>query len=234
MEILNIQPSQLYISNQKLQLIQETLNPEDPKLEEPIPIKNLNGKTIFVDGYNVIKQVSFLTGKKLRSGREGLVKFIERYRPQGSKRNSVTLVFDGQSDVSSPQLKSSINVMFSKGESADEKIKRMVERSKNPKQIVVGIEEELNEMPTEYLLSQNFPNPFNPITTIKYQIPHRSNVSLKIYDIIGNEVADLINEEQEVGFYNIDFNAARFSSGVYFYQLKAGEFIQTKKMLLLK
>ncbi|MBU1088222.1 MAG: NYN domain-containing protein [Candidatus Omnitrophica bacterium] len=90
-----------------------------------------------IDGYNVIKQVSFLTGKKLRSGREGLVKFIERYRPQGSSRNAVTLVFDGQADVSSPQLISLIKVIFSKGESADAKIKRMVERSKNPKQIVV-------------------------------------------------------------------------------------------------
>ncbi len=90
-----------------------------------------------IDGYNVIKQVSFLTGKKLRSGREGLVRFIERYRPHGSSRNKVTLVFDGQADVSSPQLKSQVIVIFSKGESADDKIKRMVERSKNPKLIVV-------------------------------------------------------------------------------------------------
>ncbi|MFH1062961.1 MAG: NYN domain-containing protein [Candidatus Omnitrophota bacterium] len=90
-----------------------------------------------IDGYNVIKQVSFLTGKKLRSGREGLVKFIELYKPQGSKRNEVTLVFDGKSDVCSPQLKSDINVIFSKGESADDKIKKMVERAKNPKCVVV-------------------------------------------------------------------------------------------------
>ncbi|MBU1044696.1 MAG: NYN domain-containing protein [Candidatus Omnitrophica bacterium] len=90
-----------------------------------------------IDGYNVIKQVSFLTGKKLRSGREGLVRFIELYRPHGSNRNQVTLVFDGQADVSSPQFKSQVIVIFSKGESADEKIKRMVERSKNPKRIVV-------------------------------------------------------------------------------------------------
>jgi hypothetical protein len=85
-----------------------------------------------------------------------------------------------------------------------------------------------------YNLEQNYPNPFNPTTTIKYQIPHRSNVSLKIYDIIGNEVAELVNAEQEVGYYNIDFNAAKFSSGVYFYRLQAGSFVQTRKMILMK
>jgi predicted RNA-binding protein with PIN domain len=90
-----------------------------------------------IDGYNVIKQVSFLTGKKLRSGREGLVKFIEVYQPHGSRRNQVTLVFDGKADICSPQMESRIHVIFSHGESADDKIKRMVECSKNPKCIVV-------------------------------------------------------------------------------------------------
>ena len=99
--------------------------------------------------------------------------------------------------------------------------------------IVVSVKDE-KVLPTEFTLGQNYPNPFNPITTINYQIPHRSNVSLKIYDIIGNEVADLVNEEQEVGFYNIDFNAARHSSGVYFYRLQARDFVQTRKMILLK
>jgi hypothetical protein len=99
--------------------------------------------------------------------------------------------------------------------------------------IPVGISNE-DLLPVNYTLGQNFPNPFNPVTTIKYQIPHRSNVSLKIYDLLGNEVANLVNEEQEVGFYNIDFNAAKLSSGVYFYRLQTGSFIQTKKMILLK
>lgn len=90
-----------------------------------------------IDGYNVIKQVSFLTGKKLRSGREGLVRFIERYSPHGSKRNDVTIVFDGKADVCSPRFESHVNMIFSRGESADDKIKKMVERAKNPKRIVV-------------------------------------------------------------------------------------------------
>ena len=90
-----------------------------------------------VDGYNVIKQVTFLTGKKLRTGREGLIKFIERYRPHGSKRNDVTLVFDGKAEISSPKVDSEVKVIFSRNESADDKIKRMVERAGNPRSIVV-------------------------------------------------------------------------------------------------
>ena len=65
---------------------------------------------------------------------------------------------------------------------------------------------ETAEIPEEYFLFQNYPNPFNPVTTIKYQTPNRSNVLLKVYDIIGNEVAELVNEVQEAGFYDIDFN----------------------------
>ena len=95
-------------------------------------------------------------------------------------------------------------------------------------------EEKTTEVPTKFLLSQNYPNPFNPVTTIKYQIPHRSNVSLKVYDILGNKIADLVNEEKSSGVYEANWNAANLSSGVYFYQLKAGDFITTKKMILMK
>ncbi len=87
---------------------------------------------------------------------------------------------------------------------------------------------------SDFVLEQNFPNPFNPITTIKYQIPHRSTVSLKVYDIIGNQMVELVNEEQEVGYYNAEFNASNLPSGVYFYRIQASSFIETKKMLLLK
>ncbi|MCG2712635.1 MAG: NYN domain-containing protein [Candidatus Omnitrophica bacterium] len=90
-----------------------------------------------IDGYNVVKQVSFLTGKKLSSGREGLVRFIERYKPQGSKRNEVTIVFDGKAEVVSPRMKTDIGVIFSRSESADDVIKRMIEKTSNPSQYVV-------------------------------------------------------------------------------------------------
>ena len=90
-----------------------------------------------IDGYNVVKQVHFLTGLKLRDGRDGLVRFIEQYRPQGSRRNQVTIVFDGSDEVDAPQIPSSVRVLFSKRESADDKIKRMVETSRNPRCLIV-------------------------------------------------------------------------------------------------
>ena len=88
--------------------------------------------------------------------------------------------------------------------------------------------------PDSYNLAQNFPNPFNPTTSIRYSIPKRSNVTLKVYDILGNEVASLVNEEKDQGVYTVSFNAASLSSGIYFYRLQSGTFVETKKMLLLK
>ncbi len=89
-------------------------------------------------------------------------------------------------------------------------------------------------IPEEYKLEQNYPNPFNPTTTIKYSIPKTSFVSLKIYNLIGEEVATLVNEENSIGNYEIEFNATSLPSGIYFYRLQAGSFVETKKMVLLK
>ncbi len=89
-------------------------------------------------------------------------------------------------------------------------------------------------IPTEYSLSQNYPNPFNPSTVISYQLSVNSYVTLKVYDVIGREVATLVNERQEAGTYQTTFNAKGLSSGLYFYQLKAGNFVEIKKMLLTK
>ena len=89
-------------------------------------------------------------------------------------------------------------------------------------------------LPDSYNLAQNYPNPFNPVTTIKYSIPESGNVLLKVYDILGNEVATLINEERDRGIHSVDFDASRLSSGVYLYKLQAGSFVETKKMILLK
>ncbi|MBT8380459.1 MAG: T9SS type A sorting domain-containing protein [Ignavibacteria bacterium] len=90
------------------------------------------------------------------------------------------------------------------------------------------------KLPIHISLEQNYPNPFNPSTTIKYGITDKSFVELRIYDVLGREVVLLVNEEQDAGYYELNFNASSLSSGVYLYQLKAGEFIETKKMLLLK
>jgi hypothetical protein len=98
-----------------------------------------------------------------------------------------------------------------------------------------GTEEAENEiLPTEYTLYQNYPNPFNPATTIKYDLPNVSEVSLIIYDILGREVKDLVNTKQPAGRYEIKFNASPLASGIYIYQLIAEKFISSKKMILLK
>jgi ligand-binding sensor domain-containing protein len=88
--------------------------------------------------------------------------------------------------------------------------------------------------PIGFSLNQNYPNPFNPSTTISFYIPNSSFVNLKVYDILGNEVATLVNEEKATGSYELNFNALELSSGIYFYKLQAGNFIETKKMILLK
>ena len=86
----------------------------------------------------------------------------------------------------------------------------------------------------DFALLQNYPNPFNPTTKIRYSVPQSSNVIIKMFDILGNEIETLVNEEKPVGSYEIEFNAVGLSSGIYFYKLQAGSFIQTKKMILLK
>jgi len=90
------------------------------------------------------------------------------------------------------------------------------------------------ELPSNFSLSQNYPNPFNPSSKITYSIPERTFVTLTVYDLLGNEIIKLVDKEQEQGKYSVTLNASRLSSGTYFYQLRAGQFIQTKKMTLIK
>jgi len=89
-------------------------------------------------------------------------------------------------------------------------------------------------IPDNYSLSQNYPNPFNPSTKINYTIPKSGLVSLKVYDLLGKEVASLVNEVVNAGSHEVLFNASNLSSGTYFYRIKVGDFISTKKMSLLK
>ncbi|NWF49197.1 MAG: VCBS repeat-containing protein [Ignavibacteriaceae bacterium] len=108
----------------------------------------------------------------------------------------------------------------------DQKLKGMTLPKKN--EIVQ------NNLPEKFELYQNYPNPFNPTTSIQYAISSRQFVSLKVYDILGNEIDILANEEKPAGTYELNWNARQFPAGVYFYQLKAGSFVQTKKMILLR
>ncbi|MCE1164839.1 MAG: T9SS type A sorting domain-containing protein [Bacteroidetes bacterium] len=98
----------------------------------------------------------------------------------------------------------------------------------------VGIRNTYEIVPAKYLLYQNFPNPFNPTTMIKYGLPKKNLVSLSVYDISGREVAKLVNEVKPAGYHTVFFNASSFASGVYFYQIIAEDFIQTHKMVLIK
>ena len=89
-------------------------------------------------------------------------------------------------------------------------------------------------VPASFELKQNYPNPFNPSTTIEYSIPKVANVTLKIFDVLGKEVATLVNESKSAGTYIINWNASNYSSGLYFYRINAGSFTETKKMFLVK
>jgi hypothetical protein len=101
--------------------------------------------------------------------------------------------------------------------------------------ITSGTEQvETDVPPTAYALSQNFPNPFNPSTAIQFDIPSEGNATLKVYDIIGQEVAVLVNDNLSAGRYRTTWDASRVASGVYFYRLQAKDFVQTRKLLLLR
>lgn len=97
-----------------------------------------------------------------------------------------------------------------------------------------GVDDNYSTVPTSFELMQNYPNPFNPTTTIVYSIPREGNVTLKIYNMLGQEVKTLVNEVKSIGFYRVSFDASSFSSGVYFYSLRTNGFFQTKKMILIK
>ena len=86
----------------------------------------------------------------------------------------------------------------------------------------------------DFQLYQNYPNPFNPFTKISYQIPQQGFVTIKIFDVLGREVATLVNEEKPIGKYEVDFSSKGFASGVYIYRMKVNEFIESKKMILLR
>lgn len=98
----------------------------------------------------------------------------------------------------------------------------------------IGINLISNEIPKNYYLQQNYPNPFNPVTSIKFDIPKRSNVKISIFDILGKEISVLVNEELYPGTFEVNWDASNFPSGVYFYKLLTDEFSETKKMVLLK
>jgi hypothetical protein len=102
-------------------------------------------------------------------------------------------------------------------------------------EIIVGVDDsEGNLIVKEFMLRQNYPNPFNPATKIKYQIPELSFVTIKVFDVLGNEITTLVNEEKPIGIYEVEFDGTELTSGIYFYQLQAEDFVFAKKMMLIK
>jgi hypothetical protein len=104
---------------------------------------------------------------------------------------------------------------------------------------VTDIEEWNNaQIPMGYWLSQNFPNPFNPVTTIKYSVRTYNHtpqhVNLSIYNLLGQKVATLVDERQQAGYHQVEWDASGFANGIYYYQLRAGSYVKTEKMILLK
>jgi len=100
-------------------------------------------------------------------------------------------------------------------------------------EMITDVESE-EPLPSKFTLAQNYPNPFNPSTTIRYGLPQRSQVTLSVFNTLGEQVALLQNGEQEAGYHEIKFDAKNLSSGVYFYRIQAEDFVQTKRLLLLK
>ena len=98
----------------------------------------------------------------------------------------------------------------------------------------IGVKNNNNNIPKDYSLSQNYPNPFNPQTNIKFTLPKRENVTLKVYNMLGSEVKTLAEGVHNAGEYNVIFDGSNLSSGIYFYTLRTSSFTQTRKMILVK
>jgi hypothetical protein len=105
-------------------------------------------------------------------------------------------------------------------------------RVQSDESVVEG--EDISSKPSAFALSQNYPNPFNPSTVIRYSVPQTSEVTIRVYDMLGRVVTTLVNERKAEGVYELPFNVQGLASGTYFYRLQAGTFSETKKMLLLK
>lgn len=123
--------------------------------------------------------------------------------------------------------------------SSDSEIKIGANVKNNNYRLLIGTQQfidanKASQAPTAFALYQNYPNPFNPTTIIRYSIPKLSSVSIKLFDLIGNEVMTLLNEEKSPGNYELELDASGIASGVYVYKLQAGSIIQSKKMILLR
>jgi len=146
-------------------------------------------------------------------------KWVERYSNGGAAGSS--------DEVSSLYVDSLSNVYVTGMSALDYATVKYV-------QTVTSVDNSTQNIPSRFILEQNFPNPFNPTTLINWQSPVSSHQTLTVYDVLGNEVATLVDEYKAAGSYNVEFDASGLSSGIYFYKLQAGSYVETKKMILMK
>lgn len=163
-------------------------------------------------------------------------------RPPGDRRNGgvsgpFTLAYGDTQEVVIAQMSAGVQPGFDNLGAVRElkKIDNIAQMAYNRLfQIPSDVSETKSKLPAQFSLSQNYPNPFNPVTIIKYAVPKTSFVNITVYDLLGREIVKLINEEKPPGNYDVKFDGSNLASGIYFYRLNAGDFTQTKKLILLK
>ncbi len=160
--------------------------------------------------------------------------FADMIPQQGEFYWGLRYAFYNKNDTSNGGIPYSKDFIAKLADTQNEEYKFLADYKTGQEVSVTSVDNNGKFVPLSFELKQNYPNPFNPTTVIQYQIPETGFVTLKIYDILGNEVATLINKQQQAGAYRVNFNAGNLSSGVYFYELKTGNFVNTKKMILLR
>jgi hypothetical protein len=198
----------------------------------------------------VVPQWGQIVGFRFKIRNDG--KSSPAYAVTGKIRSldtSASIMFDNSFDIGdfSPgqeRLSSTVSIKFSSFATGKRNLSFEISFSSSSIEywrdtILISVDNPTNvaeneTIPLKFLLEQNYPNPFNPSTMISYQLPVISKVTLKIYDVLGREVAALVNEEQTAGWKEVQWNASGVSSGIYFYKLKAGSYVNVKKMLVVK
>ncbi len=188
--------------------------------------------TSVISGFDEINDIYFISPDSgVAVGSPGIARFTTDGGNTWVEDVSVTNYLDGRTITKVFALSKDYGFVFGEGDinTFIAKDSTYLDSLYSP----TSVEEE-HQMPKEFALMQNYPNPFNPITNIEFQIKEYGFVSLKIFDLLGNEIATLVDEEKSSGEYKVEFDASGLTSGIYFYQVTAGDFSETKKLVLLK